>query len=67
MITLRDYQTKTIESVFSEWTENQSTIAVLPTGSGKTTIFSEIARRMQPKKSLILVHREELLTQAKDR
>lgn len=67
MINLRDYQVKAVEAVLWAWMENTSTILVLPTGSGKTTIFTEIIRRSLPKRALILVHREELLIQAKDR
>lgn len=67
MITFRDYQVKAIDRCFEEWKDNQSTLIVCPTGCGKTTIFSEIARRFQPKKVVILVHREELLNQAKAR
>jgi superfamily II DNA or RNA helicase len=32
--------------------------------SGKTQIFCEVARRLQPERSLILCHREELIDQA---
>lgn len=67
MINLRDYQRKAIDSTFEEWKENDSTLCVLPTGTGKTTIFTEIINRSLPKRALILVHREELLTQAKNR
>ncbi|MGH8018769.1 MAG: DEAD/DEAH box helicase [Opitutaceae bacterium] len=37
------------------------------TAGGKTVIFSELARRTQPARTLILAHREELLTQAADK
>lgn len=67
MIKLRPYQIEAVESVFKEWEENQSTLLVCPTGGGKTTIFSEIVRRVQPKRAIILAHREELITQAVNR
>src|SRR5260370_23390929 len=35
----------------------------MPTGSGKTVVFCEIARRLN-RRTLILAHREELLSQA---
>lgn len=38
-------------------------VVCLPTGSGKTVIFSELAR-MARRQVLVLAHREELLTQA---
>lgn len=69
MIKFRPYQVEGIESVFEQWKDNQSTLIVCPTGCGKTTTFTEIARRriQESGRVLILVHREELLNQAKDR
>jgi superfamily II DNA or RNA helicase len=43
-----------------------SALLVIPTGGGKTVIFAEIARRLGLT-TLILAHREELLTQAADK
>ena len=44
-------------------------LLVMPTGSGKTVVFSEICRlaNNKGKKVLILVHRRELVTQASDK
>lgn len=68
MIQFRPYQLQAIEGVFEQWKDNQSTLIVCPTGCGKTTIFTEIARRRKDHgRVMILVHREELLKQAKDR
>lgn len=69
MIKFRPYQTEAVESVFEAWKESQSALIVEPTGCGKTTIFTEITRRRiaESGRVLILVHREELLKQAKDR
>lgn len=39
-------------------------LAVLPTGSGKTVCFSHIAKQLLPKRTLIIAHRLELLSQA---
>jgi len=64
MISLRPYQTQAVESVFEEWKEKRSTLIVEPTGCGKTTIFTEVIRRAQPRRAIVLTHREELLTQA---
>jgi superfamily II DNA or RNA helicase len=61
---LRTYQHECIESVFREWQTHNSTLVVLPTGSGKSVIFSEIVRRMYPKRSLVIAHRKELIQQA---
>jgi len=63
----RPYQTKTIECIefgFKDWTKQ---LAVLPTGSGKTIIFSWLAQRRLPQRTLILAHRDELIDQAIDK
>ena len=44
-IVLRPYQVETVEAVFEEWESVQSTLACLPTGCGKSVIFSEVMRR----------------------
>lgn len=67
MIKLRPYQSEAVESSFNEWKDKTSTLIVCPTGCGKTTTFTEIIRRHLPKRALILVHREELMKQARDR
>lgn len=41
---LRPYQQEAVEAIFEEWKTNKSTMTVLPTGCGKTVIFSEVAR-----------------------
>lgn len=64
---LRDYQLKCADAIIEEFREHGSTLIVIPTGGGKTQIFSEIVRRFLPARSLILVHREELVFQAKAR
>jgi len=63
-MSLRDFQSKAVESVFTEWEDKSSTLVVCPTGTGKTRIFSELIMRMQPKRAMVLAHREELITQA---
>lgn len=66
---LYDYQTDALEKIFSRLKEhptNHNICFQLPTGGGKTVIFSEIARRYikeTGKKVLILTHRIELLAQ----
>ncbi len=61
---LRPYQQIAVEATFDEWLEHDSTLLVMPTGCGKTVVFSEIIRRMQPARALILAHRSELIAQA---
>lgn len=63
---LRPYQQKIIESVRTGFTaaDGQRQLVVCPTGGGKTIIFSALAQAMQPQRTLILAHREELVDQA---
>lgn len=62
--TLRPYQTECVDSVLDNWKEFQKVLAVLPTGAGKTIIFSKVTERSLPGRTLILAHREELIEQA---
>ena len=69
-MSLRPYQQEAFESVFSEWTRGvRKTLLVLPTGTGKTIVFSKIAEECvrRGKKVLIMAHRGELLDQAADK
>lgn len=70
-IVLRDYQKDAVERVMASWQKEPSgrELLVLPTGSGKTIVFSEIARRIaeQGVLTLILAHRDDLLDQAIDK
>ncbi|MFZ9004035.1 MAG: DEAD/DEAH box helicase family protein, partial [Robiginitalea sp.] len=67
--TLYDYQLEDLNNIFSCLEESPSNINLLyqlPTGGGKTVIFSEIAKRYIAKfneKVLILTHRIELSIQ----
>lgn len=66
-IPLRDYQIEALEAVVSEYSNGVTRqVLSLPTGSGKTVVMSSIAKHFN-KKTLLLAHREELLTQAKDK
>ena len=67
MMTMRPYQNAAVEGAFKAWEENASTLIVLPTGLGKTVVFSEIVRRMQPVRSIVIAHREELIFQAAEK
>ena len=67
-VTLRDYQVKGINDIIDAWKEEQSVLFQMPTGTGKTTLFCEIARRFTTefypnKKILIVTHRRELVEQ----
>src|SRR5215831_3895552 len=66
-ITLRDYQEEAIARVLDAWTlPARRALVVLPTGMGKTLIFASLLKRLN-EPALILAHREELLTQAREK
>jgi superfamily II DNA or RNA helicase len=62
---LRPYQNEAIEAIRRAFLQGaRSALAVLPTGAGKTVLFAELCRRAGARRTLIVVHRHELLTQA---
>jgi ATP-dependent helicase IRC3 len=66
-LTLRPYQAEAIEAVLAARRRGQKRLLVcLPTGAGKTVIFSRLAELAQ-RPVLVLAHREELLFQAKSK
>jgi superfamily II DNA or RNA helicase len=68
-IELRDYQEKAVAALLEPPEEVTRSLAVLPTGSGKTIIFTALLDRIlqSGERALVLAHREELLTQARDK
>lgn len=67
---LRDYQSDLLDRIESAWfAGNRSILCQLPTGGGKTIVFSAIVNRANKNglKCLILAHREELIKQAADK
>lgn len=67
---LRPYQEEARAKVQQEWKEGRKrTLLVLPTGCGKTIVFSKIIedRVKMGERVLILAHRSELLEQASDK
>lgn len=78
-IRLRDYQREAIDAVFAAWDDGTRAPAiVLPTGAGKTVVFSALVRewrysekviepwaaRRTGMRVMILAHRDELVDQA---
>lgn len=64
---LRPYQREAIEAVIGARRRGvRRMVIALPTGAGKTVIFSELIR-LARRGVLVLAHRDELLTQAKAR
>lgn len=70
MYQLRPYQAEAKDAILQAWDEGQrKTLLVLPTGCGKTIVFSAVAQSQIDKghRILILAHRGELLSQAADK
>lgn len=69
-VVLRPYQEEAITAIRGEWANgNKSTLLVMATGTGKTSVFGEIANRAihNGKRVLVIAHREELIDQAAKR
>ncbi|MCP9357956.1 DEAD/DEAH box helicase [Liquorilactobacillus satsumensis] len=67
---LRPYQQEAREAIQDEWQKgNKRTLLVLPTGTGKTIVFSKVIedRVRLGERVLVLAHRGELLEQASDK
>ncbi len=69
LLKLRDYQAASITALHTDWSAGNTRVAVvLPTGAGKTVVFSHLIadwlRDNPGRRVLILVHTEELVMQA---
>ena len=67
---LRDYQEDARKAIQQQWAEGvKKTLLVLPTGCGKTIVFSKVIedRVKKGERVLVLAHRGELLDQASDK
>lgn len=65
---LRPYQTKALDGIVDAFKSSRSTLAVLPTGGGKTILFAHAIEAMKGHgRALVLAHREELIDQAADK
>lgn len=67
---LRDYQEQARDSIQAQWAAGvKKTLLVLPTGCGKTIVFSKVTedRVKLGERVLVLAHRGELLEQAADK
>ena len=70
MISLRPYQIGAKEAILQAWQNGQrKTLLSLPTGCGKTIVFSSVAEDQVKKghRVLIMAHRNELIEQASDK
>lgn len=69
-ITLRPYQEAAITEIFKAWKSGKRRVMLqLPTGAGKSTILSAIARKFLERGmgAIAVAHRRELIIQLKDR
>ncbi len=66
---LRDYQSRCTQAIDGGWAKFSRQLAVLSTGTGKTVIFSVVAKQEVDRggRVLILAHTDELLEQAIDK
>lgn len=63
-ISLRDYQAEALDAIRVAWQRGvKHQLVCLPTGTGKTMLFSHLARQRMGR-VLILAHRDELIQQA---
>lgn len=62
-LTLRPYQEEALDAIeAADQGGQQHPLVALPTGTGKTVVFSELIRR-RADRALVLVHRDELINQ----
>lgn len=61
---LRDYQQDCVAAIHRELETSDSTLAVLPTGCGKTVIFGAVARDWSKGRTLVICPTIELVDQA---
>ena len=65
---LRPYQQEAIDATLRELEKVNSTIIVLPTGTGKTVVFSHLTKTyLNRGRVMVLAHREELIRQAAEK
>lgn len=67
MLRLREYQQEAADKVLESFKEHDSALVVLPTGTGKTVLFSRIIEDHDWGRCLVLAHREELIRQAAEK
>jgi len=67
LIALREYQDDAIKAVMDAIERGISRqLILLPTGCGKTIVFSALSKKLN-KRTLVIAHREELIEQAKEK
>ncbi len=66
-MSLYPYQLDDKKRILEEWKTHSSILYQLPTGGGKTVVINSIIEDILDKKILILVHRQEIIFQIRDR
>lgn len=64
---LRPYQDECVTNILTELREGRRTLAVMPTGTGKTVVFGSVAAEWTTGRVLVMAHRDELIRQAQDK
>lgn len=64
---LRPYQEEALAATLDAFREHRSVLVVKATGLGKTVFFAALAAGWGAGKVLVLAHREELISQARDK
>ena len=63
ILELRGYQRTLVNDIACGWTKGRNVLAVLPTGGGKTVVFSHMIHAMKGRPSVAIAHRQELVSQ----
>lgn len=68
---LREYQTQAIQDIHNCFANHRSVLLQMPTGTGKTEVFCQLIKEFLTKytsrRIVVLVHRNELIEQIKER
>lgn len=64
---LYPYQKENSDNIMELWKSHNSVLYQLPTGGGKTVVINDIIEKILDKKIIILVHRQEIIFQIRDR
>lgn len=60
---LRPYQKDAVDNAISCIRDGESCLVVMATGTGKTVVIAHMLKELNPKRALVMAHREELIQQ----
>lgn len=67
-LALRDYQEAALSAIREAASRGvRRQLLTMPTGCGKTVVFSALIRQRRPRRSLVIAHRDELIQQAHEK